>query len=152
MPLLVLTILPRVRHGEARCRSRDRKQKEFYRFVIHSSLGKTQHTMHSHMGTTQVNHEAERKRRTVGKYLYHGIYRKEWVRRGKQAQDCLVWTASASSGHWSCPWLSVLAPGEIRVGLSWLKMWKASKEGEWRCRLHQLLRREADWSLAQISN
>lgn len=46
----VLTMLPWVRYGEVSHRSRERNQKEFYHFVTHSSLGRTQHDTQCHSG------------------------------------------------------------------------------------------------------
>lgn len=46
----VLNILPWVRNGETRHRSREKNQKEFYSFVTHSSIERTQHTTQGNPG------------------------------------------------------------------------------------------------------
>lgn len=50
----VLNILPWVRNGETRHRSREENQKEFYSFVKHSSRENTAHHTGQPTGSTRV--------------------------------------------------------------------------------------------------
>ena len=60
-------------------------------------------------------------RGNVGKSLYCGFCRKEWMRQGKQAWDWLVWIMSVGSEAQDCPSYLALVPGVIRAGEWWAR-------------------------------
>lgn len=91
---IVLTILPWMKYGEARCSSREKPEDVLQFCYTHSSLG--ENTTH-HARPLGFGQEAETERGTIC-HLYCGFCGKKQVRHNKQALGWLVQVISVGSG------------------------------------------------------
>lgn len=92
---IVLTILPWMKYGEARC-SLERETRKCLRVLLYSQFPEESTTHHARpLGFSQ---EVEEERGTICRHFYSGFYGKKQVRQNNQALGWLVRVILAGSG------------------------------------------------------